>query len=186
MEPLLDALTAALGPYLGVPFAFFGHSLGATICYELAQRLRLEGRNGPVQLLVAARRAPHVPSVDTPVYNLSDAEFRRRLRELGGTPDDVLDDAELMEVIEPMLRADFEVNDTYGPSDNPPLDCPISAFGASHDRAVPREHLEAWREATRVSFRLNMIPGDHFSIMGEQAGLVEGVARELQLILKGR
>jgi len=186
MEPLLDALSSGLDAYLDRPFALFGHSMGATIGYELARRLRAEGKNGPLVLLVAARRAPHVPPPESPIYDLPDESFKQSLRDLAGTPEGFFDDTELVQLFEPMLRADFEINDTYRPSGDLLLDCPISVFGALDDDAVPLGHLEAWREVTRGPFRLEMLPGDHFTVIGERDRLVAGVAHELRRFLAPR
>ena len=184
MQPLLRALSASLLPHLDLPFAFFGHSMGATIGYEWAQKLRREGHEGPRMLLVAARRAPHVPPLEAPIYALADPAFKQKLRELNGTPEEVLEDDELMALLMPLLRADFEINDTYRPSASPPLDCPISAFGGQDDDAVPLAHLEAWRELTCGSFRLKLLPGNHFTLIAERSHLVAGVATELMSLVR--
>jgi medium-chain acyl-[acyl-carrier-protein] hydrolase len=178
---LLLAQTALqeLLPALDRPFAFFGHSMGAAIGYELAQLLRRDYHIEPTHLFVSGRHAPQLPD-ETPItYSLPEPEFVEELRQLNGTPAEILEHPELLKLLLPLLRADFELIQTYVYSSRPPLDCPITAFGGIEDKEVSREHLEAWREQTRASFSLKMFPGDHFFIHTAQALLVETIAREL-------
>lgn len=177
--PLKDAICAALEPLLDLPFAFFGHSLGAVVGYETALKLRDEAGKSPLHLLVSARRAPRLPADDEPTYDLPDGEFRAKLEELEGTPKEVLEHPELMQLVEPLLRADFELNDTYEPSEKPPLGCPLTAFGGLEDPDVSREQLEPWREVTRGPFRLRMFAGGHFFLHDQQQALIAAVAQEL-------
>src|SRR4051794_13772560 len=109
-QRLADALTSERD---GVPFAFFGHSMGALIAFEIARRLRRNSLALPCRLFVSACRAPHLPNQHAPVHSLPDAELRLTLAEFGGTPRELLDDDELMELVLPTLRADFTVCETY-------------------------------------------------------------------------
>ncbi len=179
MEALVDALVPALLPYLDRPFAFFGHSMGAVIGYEVAHRLRRDRGLAPVLLAVSARRAPHLPPERHEDYKLPDPELRERLREMNGTPAAVLENPELMELMLPLIRADFELNDTYRPAARPPLECPVAAYGGVADEEVSRQDLEAWRELTRGPFELRMFPGDHFFLHPEQRTLTDVLARDL-------
>jgi medium-chain acyl-[acyl-carrier-protein] hydrolase len=163
LEPLVDALAAALSPLLPErPFAFFGHSMGALLSFELARSLRRGAEPQPVRLLVSAHRGPQLPDRDEPAYLLDDEELMAKLRSLGGTPAAALDEPELMRLLLPMVRADFRVCDTYVYRPEPPLACPISAFGGLHDPVVNQAELEGWREQTTAAFRLRMLPGGHF------------------------
>lgn len=177
VAPLVEAAAEGLEPLLDLPFAFFGYSMGALIAYELIHRLR--PARSPVALLAAARRAPQLPPKDEPTYDLPDPEFRAKLREMNGTPQEVLDNRELMELMEPLLRADFELNDTYEPPERPPLELPVTAFGGIGDAEVPRETLAAWGELTTGPFRLRMFPGGHFYLHRQTAPLVAAVSEAL-------
>jgi medium-chain acyl-[acyl-carrier-protein] hydrolase len=180
LEPMIQALADTLPPYLDMPFAFFGHSMGALISYELSRELRRRGQPLPLHLFVSGRRAPHVPMREDPIYDLPDSEFKDELRELKGTPEEVLQHEELMNLLMPVLRADFAVNDTYAYVDEPPFDqVGISAFGGLGDEEVTREDVEAWREHTRGRFRARMLPGDHFFINSAKDLILESVARDL-------
>lgn len=178
IAPLVEALAEGLAPLLDdMPFAFFGHSMGAIIAYELTHRLAPERR--PKHLLVSARRAPQLPPKDEPTYNLPPAEFRAKLREMEGTSPEVLEHEELMELMEPLLRADFELNDSYPPSEHPPLAAPITAFGGLTDGEVERQALEAWGELTTGPFRLRMFVGGHFYLHQQKGSLIAAVSESL-------
>ena len=180
LSPLIQALAQALFPLMDKPFAFFGHSLGALVSFELARQLRRQYAVQPVRLFISADRAPQIPNRDPPIHNLPEGEFLVELRRLNGTPREVLEDEELRQIMLPLLRADFAVYETYGYSTEPPLNCPISAFGGLQDHRVSRGDLEAWREQTSVSFSLRMFPGDHFFLNTTQPPLLGALSQELR------
>ncbi len=179
VEPLVEAAVQGLAPYLDRPFAIFGHSVGALVGYEVVQRLRRDHGLEPVHLLVSARRAPQLPPDSEDDYKLSDPELIERLREFNGTPAEVLEHPELMELMLPLLRADFELNDTYEPIAHPSLECPVTAFGGLEDDELPRDELEAWSGVTGGSFRLRLFPGDHFYLNQHRSRLIQAVAEDL-------
>jgi medium-chain acyl-[acyl-carrier-protein] hydrolase len=158
-----------LRPWLDdLPFAFFGHSMGAAVAYEAARRCAADGRP-PRHLFVSGRRAPQLPA-DWPVtYDLPDAEFVEYLRSLNGTPAEVFDHPELLELMLPLLRADFSVVETYRYLPGPALDCPVTAFGGAGDVEVGRAEVEAWAAQTTAAFAARVVPGDHFFLNDPQA-----------------
>jgi medium-chain acyl-[acyl-carrier-protein] hydrolase len=113
LSPLIQALAQALLPLLDKPFAFFGHSLGALVSFELARQLRRQYGVQPVRLFVSASRAPPLPHRGLPVHTLPEGDFLAELRRLNGTPTEVLEHEELMQIALPVLRADFAVYETY-------------------------------------------------------------------------
>jgi len=186
LDALVQAATEAIKPLLDKPFALFGHSMGAMISFELARRLREQGQPQPSYLFISGRRAPQLPNDDPLSYNLPDTELRQELLRLNGTPKEVLEHPELMELMLPLLRADFSVVETYEYRPGVPLDCPLTAFGGLRDSEVSREQLEAWREQTTAEFALRMLPGDHFFLNDAQTQtlLLSAVARDLYKLLK--
>lgn len=170
LGPLIEALVPALSSLMDMPFAFFGHSMGALISFELARELRRRALALPAQILVSARRAPHVPDDDPPIHDLPEEEFVEELRTLNGTPEEVLQHPELMNLMIPLLRADFSINETYAFTPEPPLGCSIHAFGGLEDEEVTREQLAVWDEHTTGGFKLRMFPGHHFFISGAARG----------------
>ncbi|MCL5670566.1 MAG: alpha/beta fold hydrolase, partial [Acidobacteria bacterium] len=178
--PPVQALAQALAPLLDKPFAFFGHSLGALFGFELARQLRRQSGVQPVRLFVSADLAPQIPHRGRPIHALPEGEFLDELRRLNGIPQKVLEDVELMQIMLPVLRADFAVYETYAYSAEPPLNCPISTFGGLQDDRVSRGDLEAWRDQTSVSFSLRMFPGDHFFLHAAQPLLLQALSEELR------
>lgn len=176
---LVETLAADLGPYFDLPFAFFGHSMGALVGFELTRHLRDRGLPLPEHLLVSGRRAPQRPNEKRPLHALPEDEFLHELRELDGTPEEILREPELMELFSPILRADFQLCETYAFVPGEPLEVPITAFGGLEDRDVTRDDLLAWREHTRGGFRLRMFPGGHFFLHAARQSLVHAVAEEL-------
>jgi len=179
LVPLVEAVVEALLPYLDKPFAFFGHSMGALISFEVARRLRRDQALNPVHLFVSGRRAPQWPDPDPPIHALPEAEFLGELRRLNGTPEAVLANRELMQLLLPVLRADFAVLETYCYEPASPLECPIAAFGGLQDPEVACEMLEAWRQQTRSDFSLQMLPGDHFFLHTSQSLLWQALNHTL-------
>jgi medium-chain acyl-[acyl-carrier-protein] hydrolase len=176
---IVERLAPVVELYSAKPFAFFGHSMGALIGFELARRLRREAAAGPAHLFASGCRAPQIPDSSPPTYNLPDAEFLERVRSLNGTPPEVLAHGELMQMVLPLLRADFEAVNTYEYSDEPPLGCPISAYGGLRDEEVARAHLEAWGRHTTGDFVLRMFDGDHFFLHQAEPLLLSVLGREL-------
>lgn len=179
LMPMVEALAPALLPYLDRPFAFFGHSMGAAIAFELARHLRQHYWREPEHLFVSGRNAPQIPDPKPFTYNLPDAEFVEEVRRLNGTPKEVLEHPELMQLMLPLLRADFAVVQTYAHAVCEPLSSPITAFGGLLDHEVKREYLEAWRKQTAARFSLRMFPGDHFFLQTSQELVLKALSQEL-------
>lgn len=180
LRPLVEELARVLLPHLQAkPFAFFGHSMGALISFELSRLLQREHGLRPSHLFVSGRRAPQLADDEPPIFNLPEQEFLEELRELNGTPKEVLEHPELMALVLPLLRADFAICQTYDYTAGPPLGCPITAFGGLQDDEAGREELEPWREQTTAAFSLRMLPGDHFFLHTAQKPLLQTVAQQL-------
>ncbi len=177
--PLVEALADMLQPYTDLPYAFFGHSMGAMLSFELARELRRRGAPPPLHLFVSGRRAPDVPPREEDIHALPEPEFIARLRELNGTPEEVLQHAELMRLLVPVLRADFAVNERYQYTVEAPLELGLSAFGGLGDEEVTRDDVARWSRHVQGPFRLRMLPGDHFFLHSARDLVTECVARDL-------
>jgi medium-chain acyl-[acyl-carrier-protein] hydrolase len=176
---LVEELAEAVLPLTDKPFAFFGHSMGATLAFELARLLRARRGAEPRHLFISGRRAPQVPDSEAPTYGLPDDEFIAELRRLNGTPAELLEHPELMQLMLPVIRADFSLTQTYAHTPQPPLSCPFSVFGGLRDVDVTREHLEGWCEHTTGPCSLRMFDGDHFFLLTAERKILEAVGREL-------
>lgn len=183
LSDLVQEAAQALRPHLDIPFALFGHSMGALIAFELARQLRRQDSPAPVHLFVSGARAPQRPDPDAPVHQLPDSELIEQVRRrYDGIPGAILDEAELMQLFIPLIRTDFEVVETYVYRDDKRLDCPISCFGGRQDRRVSHEELEAWRDQTGKSFKLQVFPGDHFFLRSAQPLVLRVVSEELSVL----
>ncbi|MDR0276288.1 MAG: alpha/beta fold hydrolase [Paucimonas sp.] len=148
------------------PYAILGHSLGALLAFELAHELQALGCPAPRALFACGTAAPsRREGYDGPEWRepKSDAELIRELRELQGTPEEVLANEELMALTLPVLRADFLLCGRYVYRQRPLLRCPLHVFGGEDDRAS-QEQLLAWRQETQGDFSLEVFPGGHFFI----------------------
>jgi medium-chain acyl-[acyl-carrier-protein] hydrolase len=183
LKPLIKELAQTLLPYLDRPFAFFGHSMGGLVSFELAHLLGRDYNLSPIHLFVSGRRAPQVQVSEPPIHHLPEPEFLSELHSLNGTPEAVLKNAELMELFLPILRADFAAIETYVYTPKPRLNCPITVLGGLQDFEVSCENLEAWREQTNANFSIQMFQGDHFFIHSERLSLLKFLNQELQTIV---
>jgi len=178
---LIPAAADALHRHLDVPFALFGHSLGALIAFEFARELRRRGWPQPVLLGVSGHEAPQCPDPEPPMAHLPDAEFLHEIRtRYDGIPAEVLAEEELLRLLLPVLRADVEILESHVYTLEPPLDCAIACFGGDQDRRVSREDLEAWREQTRGSFTLRVFAGGHFFIDSARAAVLPALVESLR------
>lgn len=175
-QPLIAELQRELAPLLDKPFAFYGHSVGAFLCYELARALRREQGLQPVAITVSGCGAPHWPDDEPPVHQLPDDEFSSKLKALNGTPEEILNSPELWQLLLPIVRADYTVHETYAYEQGEKLSCPLLACCGERDPLVSRERLEAWREHTSGEFRTQWFDGDHFFLHQIEPRFVRFVA----------
>ncbi|GLV53918.1 hypothetical protein KDH_07690 [Dictyobacter sp. S3.2.2.5] len=179
IEPLIQELAQALIPYLDRPFAFYGHSMGALISFELARYLREQYGKQATCLYLAAYRAPQLPNPNIKIYHLPSEVFKVVLR-ADGIPEMILQNEELMQAMLPTLRADFELCDTYVYYDLPPLKCPLMIFGGLADVRVNQKDLEGWTIHTSATCQLAMLPGAHFFLHSEQDSLLNLISQDLR------
>ena len=135
-------------------------------------------------MIVSGYRAPQLQDPRPAIHHLPDREFLDHLREFGGTPEAVFHIPELMELLLPVLRADFAVCETYLCAAEEPLDCSITVFGGNNDAKVNREELSAWQAQTRRSFSLRMFPGGHFFVQTAQRLVLQMLAEDLRQVLR--
>ncbi|OUD14985.1 thioesterase II family protein [Thioflexithrix psekupsensis] len=169
-EPLLHDVNQAIKDLLPrlqtqQPYAIYGHSMGGLLAYQLTQQLMVKKQNLPLYLMISGCRAPRfIPRSDAR-HLLSKAQFFNMLQALGGLPRDILAHQELMEFFEPMLRADFQIVDTYHYRASPiRLSMPVSILGGQQDKEVSYAELNHWQEECELPIRLHHWAGDHFFI----------------------
>ncbi|WP_194916716.1 thioesterase II family protein [Catenulispora rubra] len=179
IDQLVPALTRTLAAGTDLPYAVFGHSLGALLAFETCRELARLDLAQPVRLLVSGRPGPHLVPRLAPIHDASDRRLCERLREMGGTPEEVLQDQDVMSNLLRVLRADLEVAETYRCLPAPPLDIPISVFGGAGDRFVPTGDLGAWAEHSKVGCRVRVYEGSHFYLHEDPAPILRDIATDL-------
>ena len=181
MGPLVEALAGAMEGYLAEPYAFFGHSMGASVAFELARALGRLGLPGPAALFVSGARAPWCRRDWVPSPAPADEELIEELRHLEGTPAELLEDPLAMRAMLPALRADAALYRNYTYSEGAPLACPIHAYAGESDGRIAGEHLEAWAHETTGIFTLRRFPGGHFFLYARREEFLQGLAADLEL-----
>lgn len=160
---LTDFLLRRIEPELDCPYAFFGHSMGALVAYELTRRIVGRGLPLPVWLGVSARSAPQVAGDRVGYDGLSDDELRTRLRRLDGTPDEVLDDPGLWALFAPVIRADLCLVENWRPApDAAPLPVALSAYAGGADPGATPERMAGWADHSERFLGLRVFDGGHF------------------------
>jgi surfactin synthase thioesterase subunit len=189
---LADHVFAALRPLLGDgpvsgegalpptprngPVAFFGHSMGAVVAYEVARRMEEAGLY-PAALIVSGRRAPSRPRAQSAesIHRRDDDGIIAELHRLSATDASLLADDDVVRMILPAVRSDYRAIESYAPEPGPPLACPIAAFLGDADPQVTVDDARAWEEHTRGEFELRMFRGGHFYLAEQQEETIAGI-----------
>ncbi|MEM6751604.1 MAG: SDR family NAD(P)-dependent oxidoreductase [Cyanobacteria bacterium P01_E01_bin.35] len=177
--PLLKTLGQFISPYLDKPFAFYGHSLGSWIGFELARLLRQEYGLSPIHLLVGGLQAPHSYVSKFKMKYSSPEQFLNYILDISEIPQLIRDDQSLFEELMHIFKADTQLLQSYTYTNEKPLDCPISAFGGIDDPAVSQEELSQWYLHTSNTFKLQMLPGKHIFLKTSRKLLLETISQEL-------
>ncbi|MGW1893542.1 thioesterase II family protein [Streptomyces sp. NPDC002004] len=162
-----------------VPCALFGHSLGALVAYETARVLQDSGR--PVHcLFVSGSPAPWRAGGGT-THQAGDEELWHALRSLGGIEPEIADDAELRDLLLPVLRSDIALNETYRPAPDPePLHCQVRCHYNTEDPLVDGAQLDAWAAVGTGRFSVRAWPGGHFRFLSDPAELIGDIVTVLE------
>lgn len=186
LDMIVAALLPAIMPLLDRPYAFFGHSMGALLSYELARALRRQRASAPVALALSGRRAPTMPDPHPPLHVLTDAAFIDTIcNRYDGIPQIVRDEPELMRLLLPTLRCDVEAVETYEARPESPLNMPFLLYGGTDDHHAPHDSLAAWRALTTGEAPLRQFPGGHFYLQAEQAALLNDLTGRLADLSSG-
>jgi len=186
-EPAIDTwpdalavLVAAVAPEAERgPYAFFGHSLGARLAYELTHRLAAAGHRPPETLVVSACRAPGVAPRWPPMNSMDGPTLTARLRQMKGVPDEVLTNRQLMAMLEPVLRADLRLAETWAASPGC-LTAPILALCGERDDIDPYEDMLDWQRHTTGAFAIRSFPAGHFFLREQEEAVVAVIGAHLE------
>ncbi|CAL9649390.1 thioesterase [Streptomyces sp. DH-12] len=178
LHDLADQVTAALLPWTDRPLALFGHSMGATLGYEVARRLEEHHDVVLTQLFASGRRAPSRYVHET-VHLRDDDGLITELKRLSGTDSQVLGDEELLRMVLPAIRADYRAAETYTYRPSAPLRSPVTVLTGDADPKVTVEQARAWAEHTEGPFDFHVFPGGHFYLANHQPQIVRIVTDRL-------
>lgn len=180
LNTLVAQVIDAAGPLLERPFALYGHSLGALLMYEVARALPDPSKGNLRHLFAGGQAAPSRPQFDALRSERSDDELVDYLRQLGGTPEEILGSPAFMRPYLRCLRADLAIGERYAYPGPAALDCPVTLFQGAQDTGVPAEWSAAWARETTGAFRVVTLAGGHFSLRSDRQVIVEEIARGLR------
>jgi surfactin synthase thioesterase subunit len=178
-DALIGTLSQVIGAEPAMPFAFFGHSLGGLVAFELARRQQRLGLRQPQQLIVSGCEAPQFRSPPERLHLLDDEALTARLRVLNGTPRDILEHRELMQVLLPTIRADMALVDDFSYRSGPLLDIPLTVFAGRDDDIDHGDQVLGWGKETTGKFEAHWFDGDHFFINGSREAVWECLGQVL-------
>lgn len=179
MSALVGALGRSILPFIDRDVAFFGHSMGGLVSFELSRQLRREFGLEPARLFVSGCSAPRNAHLLPRIHRLPTPEFLNELRRLNTATGPMSNDDQILQLMLPTLRADFTVCETYSYLNEPPLDSAISVYGGLQDYKVKHEYLEEWRKETTGTFALHLFRGGHFFIHTAESLVLNALSEEL-------
>lgn len=177
LHDLADMIYLELKPWTDRPLALFGHSMGASLAFEIAHRIEQDGHQ-PLVLFASGRRAPSRHRTET-VHLMDDEGLIRDLKRLAGTDARMLGEREVLEMILPALRSDYRAAETYRAAPGIRLGCPITVLTGTEDPQVTLEDAEAWADHTVADCKVRVFPGGHFFLNDHAAAVHEEIASAL-------
>ena len=180
MESLVDGLCGVVEPWLDKPYVVFGHSLGSRVGFELLHRAVERGWRLPEHYITSGSSAPHVCRAKKRISHLDDAGFVEGLKQFNGYADSLIRDEKFLDLFLPLLRADFNIADTYSRECGSKLDVPFTVFGGRDDTDARPDELRSWESHFTGTAGIRLFDGNHFFIESHR----EAVAREVSDILR--
>ncbi len=180
LDSKVQLLRQAINQLSPLPTVFFGHSNGALLAFELARALQQRGDDSVRHLLLSAKRAPHLPARRKPIHKLPQSEFVAELKSYQFTPDEVLQNDELMALFSPMLRADFALSETHRFHSTPKFTGPATLMYGLQDHDVPLADVRAWADLIDGEVDEVAFDAGHFFLADEEQALLKSLNHLLE------
>lgn len=178
LDSVVETVARVVRANATLPFAFFGHSFGALLAFEVARFCRRQGWPLPMHLFASGCDAPQL-FVAEAWHSVDDAELIDMLHRLDGMPPELLAHEELIQMLLPMLRADFGLVAGYGYRRGPRLTMPITVLAGTADVLVDPTRLHEWGLETDAGCVMRFFPGGHFFLRESAAEVVTLVRQTL-------
>jgi surfactin synthase thioesterase subunit len=178
-DTLVADVYAALAPYLAAPHAFYGHSFGGRLAYELVHRAKKDHLDGTRRLFVSGCRSPDVPQVRPYMHELDLAGFCDALRHMGGTPAEFLDTPGVRDLLLPVVREEIRLAELWTDWHGQPVDVPITAMYGIDDPVDTRAAMSGWASFTTRGAELLEMPGGHFFPDTHLSDLLKAIDRRI-------
>lgn len=176
MEGMVQDLLVVLNQLTPKPCIFFGHSMGACVAYELILLLNKYHYELPVLMVASGRLSPRVMNIEARMHHLPEKEFIQKMASLNGTPQEVLNDAELLKLFLPALRADFKIIETYCNSNQSLMPTAVCVLaGTEDDISVDVNSLSGWFDLFERNAGMHRIIGGHFFVRHNVPGVLKVV-----------
>ena len=179
-EPLLSESFTALSPYLSEPHAFYGHSFGGRLAYELAQMATTEHEGLTRHVFISGCRCPGSPQSRPYLHQLSKGDFLAALRGTYGVPRELVDDEIMMKRMLPALRSDIKLAELWNDWNAQRLRAPITAIYGHDDLIDNWVSMRGWFAYSEVGCELIEIPGGHFLTDTNSRQLLQIINTRLQ------
>ncbi|MBJ9976495.1 thioesterase [Pseudomonas sp. S75] len=180
LQPLINDLGQAIVPHLTQSFAFFGHSFGSLLAFELTAWLKNNNHPVPDRLFISSFRAPPIPAQKPHTYDLPRNELIEKLKTYNGTDSSILKNEELIDIFLPALRADLKICENYHSRQPPALKIPITIYFGERDEHIPPETLDGWELCTTHPLEFKKFRGDHFYLNTEERyELIDHLAKQI-------
>lgn len=192
---LANEITDYIGQYFDIPYAFFGHSMGALIAYETAVQIFERGLRLPEKLFLSGLKAPNYMNLkskcflglmeddDDYLYLMNDENLKNKLYEIGGIPDFFKNESEIVDMLLPVFRNDLKLCETFKTDNVTRLPIPIDVYGGNADKIATKDDLEKWRECSEFEVTINIFSGGHFYFNNANRFFMFNLSKRLEDIM---
>ena len=165
-------------------YAIYGHSLGGLITYLLTRKLMENYHKLPIHLFISGTTGPSAISRgEKKRHLLPKQEFIQELKDLNGMPEEILENDELLEYYEPILRSDFRASENYVYKNCEPINIPITVI-TGNEEAMEIADIELWQKETTHVVDFKRFPGNHFFIYDHIDAIIQIISNKLILTKK--